>query len=72
MKSVVEELNSEEFTRVRVGIGKPQFDNDMINYVLGAIPEEEKEKLEKGIEKAKDAIIEILKNGVDKAMNQFN
>ena len=72
MKSVVEELNSEEFTRVRVGIGKPQYDNDMINYVLGAIPEEENESLKKGIEKAKNAVIEIIKNGVDKAMNQFN
>ena len=72
MKSVVEELNSEDFMRVRVGIGKPQFDNDMINYVLGAIPEDEKESLKKGVEKAKNAVIEIIKNGVDKAMNQFN
>lgn len=72
MKSVISELNSEEFTRIRVGIGKPKNDNDMINYVIGAIPEEEFENLGKGVEKAKEAVIEILKNGVDIAMNKFN
>jgi PTH1 family peptidyl-tRNA hydrolase len=72
MKSVVAELNSEEFARVRVGIGKPQYAGDMINYVIGAIPEEAIDLLNEGTEKAKDAIIEILKNGIDIAMNKFN
>jgi PTH1 family peptidyl-tRNA hydrolase len=72
MKSVVAELNSEEFARVRVGIGKPQYAGDMINYVIGAIPEEAIDSLNEGTEKAKDAIIEILKNGIDIAMNKFN
>ena len=47
MKSVVEELNSTDFPRVRVGIGKPEFKNDTINYVIGKMPEEEFEKLDK-------------------------
>lgn len=72
MKSVIEELGIEYFTRVRVGIGKPEFKNDMINYVIGAIPEEEISILDEGTEKAKEAVIEILKNGVDKAMNKYN
>lgn len=72
MKSVVEELNSEEFARVRVGIGKPQYDNDMINYVIGAIPEEEIEDLKIGVDKATEAVIEILKNGIDISMNKYN
>lgn len=42
MKSVVEELKCEEFARIRVGIGKPEFKDDSINYVIGNIPEEEK------------------------------
>ena len=45
---------------------------DLIEYVIGAIPDEDKEKLEKGIELAKEAVIEILKNGIDIAMNKFN
>jgi hypothetical protein len=40
--------------------------------VIGAIPEEEIPKLDEGTEKAKDAIIEVLKNGIDSAMNKFN
>lgn len=72
MKSVIAELGSGEFMRVRVGIGKPKYDGDMINYVIGAVSEEEQKALEKGVEKAKEAVIEILKNGIDIAMNKFN
>ena len=73
MKSVIENVNSEEFIRIRVGIGTPEHKNDMINYVIGKIPtDEEKEVLDKGTDKAKEAIKEILKNGVDSAMNKFN
>ena len=72
MKSVVSELNSEEFVRVRVGIGKPKYEGDMINYVIGAIPEEDIEKLNEGVKKATEATIEILKTNIDKAMNKFN
>ncbi len=73
MKSVIENVNSEEFIRIRVGIGAPEHKNDMINYVIGKIPtDEEREVLNKGTDKAKEAIKEILKNGIDSAMNKFN
>ncbi len=72
MKSVIHELNVQNFKRVRVGIGMPEKKEDLIEYVIGAIPDEDKEKLEKGIELAKEAVIEILKNGIDIAMNKFN
>lgn len=72
MKSVIQELQTEEFNRIRVGIGQPEYKNDMINYVIGAIPEEEKKLLDEGIKKASEAVIEILKNGIDIAMNKFN
>lgn len=73
MKSVIQNLNSEEFTRIRVGIGTPVHKNDMINYVIGKISsQEEKDKLNQGTDKAKEAIIEMIKNGVDTAMNKFN
>ena len=72
MKSVTQMLQTENFTRIRVGIGKPDFPNDMINYVIGAMPDGEMEKLEPGIEMAKEAVIEALKNGIDSAMNKFN
>ncbi len=72
MKSVVSELNSEEFARIRIGIGTPKFKEDSINYVIGAIPEEEVKVLEETTTKAAEAMISILKDGIDIAMNKFN
>ena len=72
MKSVVQNLNSDNFPRVRVGIGMPEFKNDLINYVIGNVPNEEYIKLEKGINLASEAVEEILKNGIDIAMNKYN
>lgn len=72
-KSVVHELQSEQFARIRVGIGRPIDNDEIIDYVITPIQDEQEYKqLEIGIEKAKDAIIEYLKNGIDKAMNKFN
>lgn len=72
MKSVVNSIGTKIFTRVKVGIGMPEYKDDLINYVIGAMPEEEKEILEIATTKAKDAVIEIIKSGVDKAMNKIN
>ena len=72
LKSVVHCLNSEDFIRVRVGIGMPEEGIDLVEHVIGFIPEEERKLLEEGINKAKDAVIEIVKQGVDKAMNMYN
>lgn len=72
MKSVVNCLNTEDFTRVRVGIGCPEFKGDLINYVIGHIPEEEYKVLQEGVSLAAQAVEEIVKNGVDIAMNKFN
>lgn len=72
MKSIVNCLKSENFARIRVGIGKPEFGNDMINHVIGVIPEAERKTLNEGVEKAEKALEEILKNGIEKAMNLYN
>lgn len=72
IKSIIEILGTEEFSRIRIGIGRPQYKDNKIDYVIGNIPEEDIQKLERGVDKAKDAVIEILKNGIDTAMNKFN
>ena len=72
MKSIINLLGTNVFTRIRVGIGCPKHKNDMINYVIGKVPEEELKTLSEGTTKAKNAAIEIIKNGVDIAMNKFN
>ena len=72
MKSVTQNLNTEEFIRVRVGIGTPKYKDEIINYVLEQIPKRERETLDEAKKKAKDSILEILENGIDRAMNKFN
>lgn len=73
MKSVINSLKSEEFTRIRIGIGTPKYKNDMINYVIGKnITQEERNVLDTGIENAVNAVAEIIEKGVDIAMNKFN
>lgn len=72
VKSVIQELSTSEFPRIRIGTGKPEFKHDLINYVLEPIPKEDRVVLDEAIEDAKNATIEILKNGIDAAMNKFN
>lgn len=72
LKSVVYFLKSEDFPRVRVGIGQPKPDVELVEHVIGPIEDEEYVELEKGIESAKDAIITIIKDGIDVAMNKYN
>jgi len=72
MKSVIQELQSEEFPRVRVGIGRTDEPYEMIDYVIKPVSDEEYSMLDKGTDKAKEAVIEFLKNGIDSAMNKYN
>ncbi|MCL2383918.1 MAG: aminoacyl-tRNA hydrolase [Oscillospiraceae bacterium] len=72
MRSVIEHLKTEEFARVRLGIGKPEYKDDITNYVIGPIPKREIDILNESISRSSEAVAEILKNGIDSAMNKFN
>lgn len=72
MKSVVENIKTEEFPRIRVGIGKPENMGDLINYVIGKVPKEEQERLKQGVNLATEGTVEIIKNGIDIAMSNCN
>ena len=72
MKSIVSELNSEDFPRIRVGIGRPKSEYDRIDYVIGKIPEEEYIELQKGEKIAVEATEYWIKNGIDNTMNKYN
>lgn len=72
MKSVVHELETTEFPRIRVGTGNGEKIQDLINYVIGKVSKEEYEKLEEGVNKGVVAVEEILKIGIEKAMSKLN
>ncbi len=68
MKSVIYHLQTEEFVRVRVGIGKPQ--GDLIDHVLGDY--DDKQAAFDTLLKAADAVEAIIKEGVEQAQSRFN
>lgn len=72
MKSVIARLGTEEFTRIRIGIGKPEQSYETIHYVIGSVPEEEWKQLDLSTKKAAEAIETIVTKGTDQAMNQYN
>ena len=72
MKSMVKELNSEDFPRIRIGIGRPLDEFDRINYVIGNIDVEEYIRLQEGANLGAEAVEYWIKNGIDNAMNKFN
>lgn len=72
MKSVVQHIKTRDFARVKVGIGAPENKSDLIEYVIGAVSEEDLQILDKTTTLAKDAVVEIIKDGIDNAMNKIN
>ena len=72
LKSVVGLLNSQDFPRVRVGVGKPPQNWDLVDYVLGRFSAEEQKDLDLVIKNARDAIKCIINDDVNSAMNKFN
>lgn len=70
LKSIISHLNSDMFTRIRIGAGKPQ--NDMINHVLGTFGKDEGKKVTSCIKLSDKIVEEIISSGVESAMNKFN
>lgn len=70
LQNIIDNLSSEEFKRIRVGIGEPEY--DAIDYVLGKPLKEERVLIDEAISDAVEAIKEAIKSGFDRAMNKFN
>lgn len=73
LKSIIYRLNSDTFPRVKMGVGAPKHeDYDLADFVLGRFTKEEIPVMEDAIVKAEKAVAEIIKNGVQSAMNKYN
>lgn len=72
MRDISKKIGTNDFIRVRVGSGKPQNGQDLADFVLGGFRKEEIEDINKAVEDASEAVIEIIENGVHSAMNKFN
>ena len=73
LKNIIAHLGTDQFPRIRVGVGqKPHPDYDMADWVLGKFQGEDKKAVEAAVKKAADAAECLIREGVDKAMNQYN
>lgn len=73
IKSIIAHLGSENFPRVKVGVGKkPTPEYDLVNWVLGRFPKEQEKDLKTALENSVSALELIVSGDIDKAMNLYN
>lgn len=72
LKSIIESLGSEEFPRLRVGVGPKPAGADLVEHVLGRFRPDEREAVNRAIPEAVAAIRCWIEDGVVEAMNRFN
>jgi PTH1 family peptidyl-tRNA hydrolase len=70
MRSIVGELGTETFSRLRVGIGAPE--RGFVDHVLAPFEPDERERLDSLLDAAADAVEEWARHGTNKAANRFN
>ncbi len=71
LKDIIQKLGSENFARLRVGIGEPEY-AEAYDYVLSKMSKEQQQVIADAIERACQVIFCWLREGVDAAMNKFN
>ncbi len=72
IKSIIAELGTDVFPRIKVGVGEKPKQYDLADYVLGHFSKAERELMEEGYKQAVCAIETILEEGTDAAMNLYN
>ena len=72
LKSIIECLGTQKFTRIRIGVGAKPADRDLADHVLGKFPPEELPLVREAKEHAAEAAAAIVTDGVDIAMNRYN
>ena len=72
VRSIIEHLDSRDFPRLRVGIGRPPGRMDPVDYVLGDFTPEERPVIEEAYERAIAAVECWLREGIVAAMNKYN
>lgn len=72
LRSIAQHLKSQDFLRVRIGVGKPPSKERGAGHVLNRIPKRERETLDVAIQVAADAVELIISDGIDAAMQDIH
>ena len=72
IKNIIAHLGTQEFPRIKVGVGDKPKGMDLADYVLGHFSKEDQAKMDEAFKDAADAAEMILDKGMDAAMNHYN
>ncbi len=72
IKSIIQHLGTNEFPRVKVGVGAKPEGGDLVRHVLGRFSREEEKAMGEVLDLAVEAVELIVTEGVDAAMNRYN
>ena len=72
LKNIILHLRHDEFQRIKMGVGQKPEGYDLVDYVLGHFPKEEREIMDESAKRAADAIEVMIAEGADAAMNLYN
>ena len=73
LKDIFQLLGTDSIMRVKIGVGaKPHPDYDLADWVLGKFPKEDEENLNTALDNSVKATEEIIKRGIDSAMNKYS
>ena len=72
LKSVIEQLGTEEFARMRIGVGRGDARRDLADHVLAKFDRDERENVEAAVARAAEAIELFAAEGIGPVMNRFN
>jgi PTH1 family peptidyl-tRNA hydrolase len=72
VRSLIDALGTDNFVRVRMGVGRPEADIGVVEYVLGDFDADQRPTLESFLSRAMEAVEVILCEGAKEAMNRFN
>ena len=72
IKSIIGAVGSDDFARLRIGVGQPPPGTDRVGWVLGEMSSGDQELVDDAIERATQAIVSLMEDGIDRTMGQFN
>ncbi|MGP4063135.1 aminoacyl-tRNA hydrolase [Halobacillus sp. H74] len=72
IRSIIEQLGTKEFKRLRIGVGRPEGSKSVIDHVLGSFTSEEKEAVRESIQQATDACGAWTTYSFNEVMNDYN
>jgi len=72
LRSVANHLHSQDFARVRIGVGKPSSKDQGADHVLSRFSKRDQAEIAVTLEQAADAVERIVADGVEAAMNEYN